>query len=135
MRIVKTLLIVVAAVAAVGVLAVSARIGAVWYHRTVAEREYAAQGLQMMQGCNGGAANQAEGQVTMINQYLEMLADSPVRDTSMVFQLQGALVVAREKARVLDGDCRRRGHCGSHPWRTNWIAVNQALTAFENSDH
>ncbi|MEI6197010.1 MAG: hypothetical protein WCS42_22065 [Verrucomicrobiota bacterium] len=130
----KTLLIVVAAVVAVGVLAVAVRIGPVLYHRSVAEREYAVQGLQMVQGCNGGAAVQADGQVMMIKQYLEMLADSSTKDTNMVFELQSALVVAQEKARVLDSDCRKRGHCDSHPWRTNWIVVSQALTAFEKSD-
>ena len=134
MRIVKTLLIVVAAVVAVGVLAVAVRIGPLLYHRAVAEREYAAQGLQMVQGCNGGAAVQADGQVMMIKQYLEEFSYSPAKDTNMVAQLQNALVVAQEEARVLSDDCGKRGHCESHPWKTNWIVVSQALTAFEKSN-
>ena len=134
MRIVKILLIVVAAVVAVGVLAIAVRSGPLLYRRAVVEKEYATQGLQMVEGCNGGAAVHADGQVMMIKQYLEMLADSPTKDTNIVFQLQSALVVAQEKARVLDGDCRKRGHCDSHPWKTNWIVVSQALTAFEKSD-
>ena len=99
MRIVKTLLIVLAAVVAVGVLTVAVRIGSVSYHRSVAARAYAAQGMQMVQGCNGGAANQAEGQIMMIKQYLEDLTYPPVKDTNMVAQLQSALVVAQQKAR------------------------------------
>ena len=134
MRIVKTLLIVLAAVVAVGFFAVAVRIGPVWYHRTVVEREYAVQGLQMVRGCNGGAANQAEGQVMMIKQYLEQFVDSTT-DTNIVLQLQKALVVGQEEARVLSDDCRRRGHCESHPWSTNWVVVSQALTAFEKSNH
>jgi hypothetical protein len=134
MRILKILLIVVAAVVALVVLAVAVRIGSLSYHRSVAAREYAAQGLQMVQGCNGGAAVQADGQVTMIKQYLEDLTYPPVKDTNMVAQLQSALVVAQEKARVLDDDCRKRGHCESHPWSTNWVVVSQALTAFEKSN-
>ena len=134
MRILKTLLIVVATVVALVVLAVAVRIGLLSYHRSVAVREYAVQGLQMVEGCNGGAAVQADGQVMMIKQHLEMLADSPTKDTNIVLQLRNALVVAQEKARVLDGDCRKRGHCDSHPWTTNWVVVSQALTAFEKSN-
>ena len=130
-RILKTLLIVVAAVVAVVVLAVAVRIGSLSYHRSAAVREYAAQGLQMVRGCNGGAANQAERQVMMIKQYLEQLTYPPVKDTNLVAQLQSALVVAQEKVRVLDDDCRKRGHCESHLWSTNWAVVNQALAAFE----
>ena len=134
MRIVKTLLVVVAAVVGVGVLAVAVRIGSLSYHRSVAVREYAAQGLQMVQGCNGGAAVQADGQVMMIKQYLGELTYPPVKDTNMVAQLQNALAVAQDEARVLSDDCRRRGHCESHPWTTNWVVVSQALTAFEKSN-
>ena len=134
MRIVKTLLIVVAAVVVVGVLAVAIRIGSLSYHRSVAAREYAAQGLQMVEGCNGGAAVQADGQVMMIKQYLEELTYPPVKETNMVAQLKNALTVAQEQARVLSDDCRRRGHCESHSWKTNWVVISQALTAFEKSN-
>jgi hypothetical protein len=134
MRFVKTLLIIVAAVVAAGVFAAAFRIGSLSYHRSVAAREYAAQGFQMVQGCNGGAAAQADGQVMMIKQYLEDLAYPPVTDTNMVAQLQNALAVAQEEARVLSDDCRSRGHCESHPWKTNWVVVRQALNTYEKSN-
>ncbi len=66
----------------------------------------------------------------MIKQYLEEFSDS----TNMVAQLQSALVVAQEKARVLSEDCRRRGHCETYPWTTNWTVIKQALTAVEKSN-
>ena len=130
MRIVKILIIAVAAVVAVGALA----IGLLSYRRSAAVREYEAQGFQMVQGCNGGAAVQADGQVMMIKQYLKDLTYPPVKDTNMVAQLQSALVVAQERARVLSEDCRRRGHRETHPWKTNWATIKQALTGFEKSD-
>jgi hypothetical protein len=134
MRIVKTLLIVVAVVVAVAVLAVAVRLGSVSHRRAVAVREYEAQGFQMVEGCNGGAAVQADGQVLMLKQYLEDLTYPPVKDTNMVAQLQSALVVAQEKARVLSEDCRRRGHCDTYPWTTNWAVIKQALASFEKSN-
>src|SRR5262245_60825092 len=131
MRIVKIFSIAVAAVVAVGALA----IGLLSYRRSAAVREYEAQGFQMVEGCNGGAAVHADGQVLMIKQYLEEFAYSPrAKDTNMVAQLQSALVVAQEKARVLSEDCRRRGHRETHPWKTNWATIKQALTAFEKSN-
>jgi hypothetical protein len=130
MRMVKTLMIAVAAAVAVGALA----IGLLSHRRSTAVREYEAQGFQMVQGCNGGAAVRADGQVMMIKQYLEDLTYPPVKDTNMVAQLQSALVAAQEKARVLSEDCRRRGHRETHPWKTNWVTIKQALTAFEKSN-
>ncbi len=130
MRVVKKLVIVVVAVVALGVLAVAATFGPVLYRRAAAVREYRARGFQMVDGCNGGAAVQADGQVLMIKQYLEEFSDS----TNMVAQLQSALVVAQEKARVLSEDCRRRGHCDTYPWTTNWTVIKQALTAVEKSN-
>jgi hypothetical protein len=114
MHIVKKLVIVVVAVAVVGVLAVAVRIGSLSYRRNVAVREYLAHGLEMVKGCNGGAAVQVDGQVFTIKQYLEEFADSPTRDTNTIFQLRSALVIAEEKARILSDDCRRRGHCETH---------------------
>ncbi len=86
----------------------------------------------MVEGCNGGAAVQADGQVLMLKQYMEDLTYPPVEDTNMLAQLQEVLVVAQEKARVLSEDCSRRGHCESHPWTTNWAVIKQALAAVEN---
>lgn len=130
MRTVKKLIIVVVAVGAIGALAVAVGVGLLSYRRAAAVREYKAQGFQMVEGCNGGAAVQADGQVLMIKQYLEEFSDS----TNMVAQLQSALVVAQEKARVLSEDCRRRGHCETYPWTTNWTVIKQALTAVEKSN-
>ena len=79
MRIVKKLIIVVVAVVAVGAITAAATIGPVSYRRAAAVREYEAQGFQMVEGCNGGAAVQADGQVLMIKQYLEEFTDSRTR--------------------------------------------------------
>jgi len=133
MHIVKTLLIVVAAVVAVGVLVVAVRIASRSYRRSIAAREYAARGFQVVEGCNGGAAVQADGQVLMIKQYLEEFSDFTT-DPNLVAQLHSALVVAQEKALVLDEDCRRRGHCESHPWKTNWAVIKRVLAAVEKSN-
>jgi hypothetical protein len=130
MRIVKILMIAVAAAVAIGALAT----GLLSYRRSAAAREYEAQGFQMVEGCNGGAAVQADGQVLMIKQYLDDLTYPPVKDTKMVAQLQSALVVAQEKARVLGEDCRRRGHRETFPWKTNWVTIKQALTDFQKSN-
>jgi hypothetical protein len=88
MRVVKKLVIAVAAVGVVGALAIAAWLGPVLYRRAAAVREYRAQGFQMVEGCNGGAAVQADGQVLMIQQYLEQFSDS----SNLVAQLQGTLV-------------------------------------------
>ena len=134
MRIVKKLIIVVVAALAVAALAVAARLGSLSHRRSVAVREYEARGFQMVEGCNGGAAVQADGQILMIKQYLENFSDATAKDTNMVAQLQSALVVAQEKDRVLREDCRRRGHCEMYPWKTNWATIKQALTAVEKSN-
>ena len=127
MRIVKKLILVLGAAVAVGTLIVAVRIGPLLYRRAAAVREYEAQGFQMVEGCNGGAAVQANGQVLMLKQYLEEFSDS----SNLVAQLRSALVVAQEKVQVLDGDCRRRGHCDTYPWKTNWAVIKQALAAVE----
>jgi hypothetical protein len=90
-------------------------------------QEYEAQGLQMVEGCNGGAAVGAQGQVHTINQLLEDFADASERETNIVVQLQSALVIAQEKLRILGDDCRRRGHRDTHPWKTNWATIDQTL--------
>ncbi len=126
MHTVKKLVIVVVAVVALGALALAATLGPVSYRRAAAVREYRAQGFQMVEGCNGGAAVQADGQVLTIKQYLEEFTDWP---TNIIGQLQGALLTAQEKARVLSDDCRRRGHCDNFPWKTNWATIKQALAA------
>jgi len=83
----------------------------------------------MVRGCNGGAAIQAAGEVLTLQQELDEFADVTGVKTNVIVQLRDALVIAQEKARVLSEDCRRRGHRESYPWKTNWVVVNQALTA------
>lgn len=134
MRTAKKLVIVVLSVVAIGALAVGVRLGSLSHRRAVAVRDYEARGFQMVEGCNGGAAVQADGQVLMLQQYLEELTYPPVSDTNLVAQLQSALVVAQQKARVLSEDCSRRGHCDTFPWTTNWTVIKQALAAAEKSN-
>lgn len=129
MRILKKVIVVVGVVVAVGVLALAAMIGTLSLRRNAAVREYEAQGFEMVKGCNGGAAVHANSQVHTIKQQLEEFSDFPVRATNVIVQLQSALVIAQEKARILSEDCRRRGHRETHPWKTNWITINRALTA------
>lgn len=97
--------------------------------RSFAERSYRARGFQLVNGCNGGAANGADGQVHTLKMYLADLAEE--NDTNDVANLQMALKVAEEKARILGEDCARRGHCENKPWKTNWVVVKETLSAYE----
>ncbi len=110
-------------------------IGSMLLSRVLVARAYRAQGLQMVDGCNGGAAVEADGQVYSIQQRLEEFAGSPGVDTNVIVQLQSALVIAQEEARILSDDCARRGHCDTYPWKTNWMAIKQALSASEKLYH
>ena len=131
MRTLKKIITVLVAVAALGGLGLAVSIGSLSLRRNLAAREYKAEGFQMVHGCNGGAAGEADGQVYTIKQHLEEFAGSPNSDTNIIIQLQSALVLAQDKARILSEDCRRRGHCETHPWKTNWVTINQALSAAE----
>jgi hypothetical protein len=113
------------------ILGFPAGIGSFLLGRSLVEREYEAQGFRMVVGCNGGAANAAAGEVHTLQQRLAEFADSPGADTNVIVQLRNAYVIAQEKARVLSDDCGRRGHCETYPWKTNWAAIKQALTASE----
>ena len=128
-RISKKFAFVAAAVVAATLLAFAAGRGWLLLRQSSVVRAYEAQGFQMVNGCNGSAAVGADFQVYTIQQRLEEFAKSPVRDTNLIVRLQSALVIAQEKAQVLSGDCRRRGHRENHPWKTNWATINQALTA------
>jgi hypothetical protein len=97
------------------------------------EREYAAQGLQLAQGCNAAAANQAEFDLYAIDDRLAELTNAPDVDTKVVVQLRAARVVAEAAVRFTNDDCRRRGHRDSHPWKTNWTAVKIALEAADRA--
>lgn len=109
----------------------SAGVGLHVLGRNLVEREYASQGLQLMQGCNAAAANQAEFRLFAIDDRLAELTNAPDVNAQQILQLRAARIVAQEAARVTSEDCRRRGHCDSHPWKTNWAAVKLAL---EDSD-
>lgn len=97
--------------------------------RAVDERAYRAQGLQLVNGCNGGAAVGADGEVRNIEQHLEMLSEERDANTNIIAQLQIAHAIAKEKARVLSKDCGRRSHRENHPWSTNWVIITQVLKA------
>jgi hypothetical protein len=97
--------------------------------RTLIEMEYRAQGFQMVNGCNGGAANMATFDVFTLQQELNDVSDAPGVNTNLIVQLRNALVISQEKARVLSDDCTRRGHRETYPWKTNWAIVKEALTA------
>lgn len=101
------------------------------FGRTSIESQYKGQGFQMVNGCNGGAAVGADGEVHAIEQRLAWLRDTPEANTNVIIQLQKAYILAQEKARILGDDCRRRGHRDTHPWKTNWTTIKQALTASE----
>ena len=95
------------------------------------ESGYKARGFKLVDGCNGGAANEAVGQVHTIELRLEALADSKLTNSNVNVRLQEAYTLAQEKARILRDDCRMRGHRENKPWKTNWITIRQALTASE----
>lgn len=114
-----------------GVLVCTGRIAWLSFRQYSVVREYKAQGHQIVDGCNLGAANVANGQVYTIKQRLEEFAASRKQNTNMIAELQNALVIAQEKHRVLSRDCRLRGHRENHPWNTNWAAIKHALTASE----
>ena len=99
--------------------------------RILVERRYTAQGFQMIEGCNGGAANQADDQVRTIERRLQDFKGISNVGTNKIVQLQKAYVIAQEKALVLRNDCRNRGHRHTKPWKTNWATINQVLTATE----
>ena len=110
-----------------------ALIGSFVVGRSLVEWEYKAQGIHMVDGCNGGAANQAYFEIHTLEQRLAELTNSPNADTNVVVQLQKAYLIAEEKERFLSDDCRRRGHCDAFPWKTNWGTIKQALTASDEA--
>jgi hypothetical protein len=73
----------------------------------------------------------AEIDTFVISQRLEELTKSPSADTNRILQLQSAYAVAKENARLLSDDCRRRGHCDNHPWKTSWDSMKPALAGIE----
>ncbi len=99
--------------------------------RALADWRYRTQGVRMVEGCNGGAASQADSEVYALRRLLVELADAPNADTNEIAHLEEILQLAQDKARVLSDDCRWRGHRDSHPWRTNWSTIRRELKAAE----
>jgi hypothetical protein len=99
--------------------------------RAVLESRYQAEGYRMLEGCNGGAANQADFEVDAFERLLPEFKDTPNVDTNLVQEVQRGYVLAQEKARVLSDDCRFRGHRSTRPWKTNWAEIKHILAAAE----
>ena len=99
--------------------------------RQLEEWRYERHGIQLVQGCNLAAANTAEFDIYALNNRLSELTNSPVANSNKISLIQNVLPQAQERARILDEDCAWRGHRDSHPWKTNWIAIKQALAASE----
>ena len=95
------------------------------------ERQYRAQGLELVPGCNLAAASRADIEIYQMNDRLEELTNRPSADPAQFNRLHQAMPIALERARILGDDCRKRGHRDSHLWKTNWVAIKQALAASE----
>ncbi len=91
--------------------------------------EYRAKGFQLVSGCNGGADNSATFELKQLDDYIERLGDA--KNTNLLAQLQSVRVIAKEKAKVLNADCGKRGHREDHPWKTNWVGIKKTLAAAE----
>jgi hypothetical protein len=105
--------------------------GAALFRRAIQESSYRSEGYRMLEGCNGGAANQADIEVDAFERLLTEFKDTPNVDTNLVRELQRGCVLAQEKARVLSDDCRFRGHRHTKPWKTNWAEIKHILAAGE----
>ena len=106
-----------------------ASIGSRLLSRTVEARAYKVQGFKMVNGCNGGAANGAAGDIHTIEQELEWLSEESPVNTNMIAQLYSIQAMAKEKARVLRDDCAKRGHRENYPWKTNWVMIRPIIKA------
>jgi hypothetical protein len=115
----------------VPVLGIPAVIVSIPYSRSLIEWQYLAQGFELVHGCNGGAANGAEFDVYKLQERLADLTGTPRAGKNEIAQLQEALALAQEKARVLNDDCGRRGHCDTKPWRASWSRIRQVIDASE----
>lgn len=105
--------------------------GAFLLGRNVAGWEYKARGFQMKVGCNGSAAVGADGEVYQLEELLKMATNSPNADTNIMIELRKGYALAKEKAKVLSGDCAKRGHVDTYPWKTNWSAIRPIIKASE----
>ena len=99
--------------------------------RQAVERDYKAQGFQMVEGCNGGAANQARFDVYKFDELLQMATNSPRKNSNLFSELKRGNVLAQEEFKVLSADCGKRGHRDTYPWKTNWAEIKQILRTSE----
>ena len=127
----RPVLAVLLSLALVPLLGLPVAAGSAMFGRALADWRYRTEGLRLVEGCNGGAANQADSEVRTLRRFLEELADTPNADTNEIAHLQEILVLAQDKARVLSDDCRWRGHRGNYPWKTNWSGIRRELKAAE----
>ena len=113
----------------VPILGVPAGIASFVLSLSLVEWEYKTRGLQIVYGCNALVAETAYFDEFMVNERLTELTNSPHADTSQMTRLREAYATAQERVRILNEDCRRRGHCNSHLWKTNWVTIKEALAA------
>jgi hypothetical protein len=125
-----------------GILAVAGialcinRLFLVPHGRSLVEKEYQAQGFEMVKGCNAVEASDASAQVYKLQERLIGFAHHRKEATNIIISIKGAIAVAREKERVLHDDFDRRGHCcDTYPWKTNWALIEEALRASDNLYH
>lgn len=117
---------------ALSVAALVILIGPVWFFSMVFGRigidmRYKAQGFQIVEGCNGGAASQADFQVYEFRELLAMATNRSKLDTNLILEINRGLALAQEKAQVLDAECALADHRDLHPWKTNWVVVRPML--------
>ena len=106
--------------------------------RSLVEKEYQAQGFQMvkgLKGCNVVEAGDASAQVYKLQERLIGFAHHRKEATNVIIQLKSAIAIAREKERVLNDDLDRRGDCDTYPWKTNWAMIEEAVTASDKLYH
>jgi hypothetical protein len=127
----RPILAVSLSLALVPLLGLPVTVGSAAFGEAMADWRYRTQGFRLVEGCNGGAASEAHGQVYTLKQLLAELADTPNASTNEVAHLKTILVLAQEKERVLSDDCRWRGHRDTHPWKTNWSGIRRELKAAE----
>jgi hypothetical protein len=125
----RPILAVLLSLSLVPILGFPASLSSAIVGRALADRRYRTEGFRLVDGCNGGAANQADSEVRSLRQLLAELADTPNADTNEIAHLKEILTRAQEKAQVLSDDCRWRGHRGNYPWKTNWSGIRRELEA------
>jgi hypothetical protein len=105
--------------------------------RSLVEKEYQAQGFQMVKGLKGINVEEAGDAGAQVWKLRERYMAARVRKeaTNVIIQLKSAIAIAREKERVLNDDLDRRGECDTYPWKTNWAMIEEVLTASDKLYH